>query len=118
SACPPASPSSQQLDHLPQCLRRDLAADAHPRTATELDVDNPGSFDPPARRPALRLRNDLDRHQRVALRLRRWRFRQHLPPPFEQLICVQIVPARHGSDTNLYSFEGLIAAAITYARRS
>jgi len=25
---------------------------------------------------------------------------------------------RHGSDTNLYSFEGLIAAAITYARRS
>src|SRR5207237_230103 len=67
SASPPASPSSQQLDHLPQCLRRDLAADAHPRTATELDVDKPGSFDPPATRPAPRLLNDLDRHQRVAL---------------------------------------------------
>jgi len=66
---PPASPSSQQLHHLPQCLRRNLAADAQPRTATELDLNKPCSFDPSARRSALRRRHDLDRHHRVALRL-------------------------------------------------
>src|SRR6266436_3834728 len=45
-ACPPASPSSQQLDHLPKCLGRDLAANAHPRTARERDLDNAGSPHP------------------------------------------------------------------------
>jgi hypothetical protein len=42
-----------------------------------------------------RLRHDLDRQHRTTLGLRWRRLRQHLPPPFEQLVRVQIMPTRH-----------------------
>src|SRR5438105_9506052 len=82
----PASRSSQQLDDLSKRPRRDLATNAYPRAAAELNLDEPSSLHSPARSAALRLRHDLDRHHRAALSHRRRLLRQYLPPPFEQLV--------------------------------
>src|SRR5205823_2049721 len=95
SACLPASRSSQQLDDLPKRLRRDLAADTHPRAAAKLNLDKPSSLHPTPTRQVLRPRHDLDRHHRAALHFGGQLFRQYLPASFEQLVSVHIMPSRH-----------------------
>src|SRR5205814_5515446 len=78
--CPPADRSSQQFDHLPQRLRADLAAQAHPCPTPKRDLDNALAIRPP--RPTV-IRRDLDRHHGTAVDPC---FRQQLPPPSEQLV--------------------------------
>ena len=67
-ACPPASRSSQQLEHLPQRPRRHLAAHAYPRPAGQGDLDRAAS--PCSRARLARLRHNLHRQHRGALRRR------------------------------------------------
>src|SRR5213082_3919898 len=67
----------------------------HPRAAAELNLDKPSSLHPTPARERLRLRHNLDRHHRAALGLHTRFLRQQLPPPFEQLVGVHIMPPRH-----------------------
>src|SRR6202045_4878119 len=73
--CPPADCSSQQFDHLPQRLRADFAAQAHPCSTAKRDLDDALAIRPP--RPTV-IRRDLDRHHCAAFD---HGFRQQLPPP-------------------------------------
>ena len=85
----PADRSSQQFDHLPQRLRADFAAQAHPCSTAKCDLDDALAFRPP--RPTVTsstaIRRDLDRHHCAAFD---HCFRQQLPPPSEQLVAVHI----------------------------
>jgi len=92
-ACPPATRSSQQLDHLPQRLGRYLAAHAHPCPASQGDLNRAAASRP---RPRLAcFRRDRHRQHRDALFCRRRLLRRHLATPFEQLVGVHIMTPRH-----------------------
>ena len=92
-ACPPASRSSQQLNHLPQRLGRHLAANAHPRPASQGDLDRAAASRSRAR--LARVRRDRHRQHGDALFRPRRLFRCHLAPPFEQLVGVHVMTPGH-----------------------
>ena len=87
--CPPADRSSQQFDHLPQRLRADFAAKAHPCPTAKRYLDDALALRPP--RPAA-IRRDRDWHHCAAFHCC---LRQQLPPPSEQLVAVHIMAPRH-----------------------
>ena len=86
---PAARPFTQQVDHLPQRLGADLAAQAHPCPTPKRDLDDALANRPP--RPTA-VRRDRDRHHGAAFD---HCFRQQLPPPSEQLVAVHIMMSRH-----------------------
>ncbi len=89
-ACPPAGPSSQPLDHLPQRLGWHLAAKTHARTTPKCDLDHPAA--PCSRARLGRSRHDRHRrHPEALLGCGRRRLRRHLAPPFENRVGVDIM---------------------------